>query len=144
MRKKQKIDHFQDFLIQGQCLKIIQVERFEIINVATFDSSSLAVSGDVQDALAVRDEHITDGTVVNNARKRKRRSGEVSAMKAQLRATYGVSTDGVNEEAQDAKLDLTARFARVAAGVPLATAHDALNINIIGRPRESDIYARYF
>ena len=102
------------------------------------------MSGDVQDALAVRDEHITDGTVVNNARKRKRRSGEVSALKAQLRATYGVSTDGVNQEAQDAKIDLTSRFARVAAGVPLATAHDALNINIIGRPRESDIYARYF
>ena len=99
------------------------------------------MSDDVADHMTVDHEDIMDGTVVHSTRRR-RRSTEVTAMSVQARSTYGVTTDGISEEARDAQADIKDRFARIASGVPVANSHTPTYINIIATPKKSDIYER--
>jgi len=99
------------------------------------------------DLLAVGDEDITDGTLSQSARRR-RRSTSLQLIIAQFRTTYAVNTDGEittdDSNALDVQNDVQSRVADSINNIgTTGNSHDPTSINIVQTPREDDLYTRY-
>ena len=111
------------------------------------DESDLSIAdGAIGDLLQVTEDDITDGTVVNTGDRRKRRQSaesDLNLLVAQFRTTYLMNTDGYDPNADSAKNDVETRIAAQIRSLQEDNVYAPNEINLVAKPRQSDLYTRY-
>ena len=107
------------------------------------NESDLSITDDIGDLLKVTEDDITDGTVVNNRRKRRDSpENDLNLLVAQFRTTYLMNTNGHDENAGGAKNDVETRIAAQIRSLQEDEVYAPNDINLVAKPRQSDLYTR--